>query len=108
MMRRTACFDADPGRRQIPEKLNHLPPPQLLAQNRLLRRIYTMQLKNTLGRVHTNTDKIVHGRPPLSEIFNDLILAHRCRWGPSTPTATGVCGCGRGLLSGRAEATRSA
>src|SRR6266487_1576184 len=89
MMRRPTGFDADPRRRQLLKELNNLPPPQLLAQHRLLGRIHTMQLKNTLGRVHSNADKIVHGRPPLSEIYNDLILAHRCRWGPSTPTATG-------------------
>src|SRR5712671_2474821 len=31
----------------------------------------------------------------LVEIYNDLILAHRCRRGPSTPTAAGVCGYGK-------------
>src|SRR5713226_3623291 len=64
MMRRPAGFDADPRRRQFLKELNNLPPPQLLAQHRLLGRIHTMQLKNTLGRVHSNADKIVHGRPP--------------------------------------------
>src|SRR5882757_3914318 len=64
MMRRPAGFDADPRRRQLLKELNNLPPPQLLAQHRLLGRIHTMQLKNTLGRVHSNADKIVHGRPP--------------------------------------------
>src|SRR5882757_2243605 len=64
MMRRPAGFDADPRRRPLLKELNNLPPPQLLAQHRLLGRIHTMQLKNTLGRVHSNADKIVHGRPP--------------------------------------------
>src|SRR5882672_9258101 len=64
MMRRPAGFDADPRRRQLLKELNNLPPPQLLAQHRLLGRIHTMPLKNTLGRVHSNADKIVHGRPP--------------------------------------------
>src|SRR6266436_6541818 len=64
MMRRPAGFDADPRRRQLLKELNNLPPPQLLAQHRLLGRIHTMQLKNTLGRVHSNADKIVHRRPP--------------------------------------------
>src|SRR5712691_6645603 len=64
MMRRPAGFDADPRRRQLLEELDKRPSPQLLPQHRLLGRIYTMQLKNTLGRVHSNTDKIVHGRPP--------------------------------------------
>jgi hypothetical protein len=39
-----------------------------------------------LRRIHTNSAKLFHGRSPLSEICNDLILAHRCRRGPSTPT----------------------
>src|SRR6266545_2500085 len=64
MMRRSAGFDADPRRRQLLKEFNKLPSPQLLAQHRLLGRIHTMQLKNTLGRVHPNADKIVHGRPP--------------------------------------------
>src|SRR6266487_990018 len=106
MMRRPTGFDADPRRRQLLKELNNLPPPQLLAQHRLLGRIHTMQLKNTLGRVHSNADKIVHGRPPLSEIYNDLILAHRCRWGPSTPTATGVACCRRRLPKRPTEKSR--
>src|SRR5258708_39607368 len=64
MMRGPAGFDAHPRRRHCLKELNTLPPPQLLAQHRLLGRIHTMQLKNTLGRVHSNADKIVHGRPP--------------------------------------------
>src|SRR6266545_3677343 len=64
MMRRSAGFDADPRRRQLLKEFNKLPSPQLLAQHRLLGRIHTMQLENTLGRVHSNADKIVHGRPP--------------------------------------------
>src|SRR6202043_3715487 len=44
------------------------------------------QHKNTLGRVHTNADNLRHGRLLSFEIFCDLILAHRCRRGPSTPT----------------------
>ena len=64
IMRSAAGFDADPRRWQLGKKLNDLPPPQLLAQRRLLGAIHAMQLKNTLGRVHTNADKIVHGRLP--------------------------------------------
>jgi hypothetical protein len=36
----------------------------------------------------TTRPNLVHGRSPLSEITHDLILAHRCRRGPSTPTNT--------------------
>jgi len=63
-MRSAAGFDAHPCRRQLVKKLNDLPSPQLPAQHGLLGAIHAMQLKNTLGRVHTNADKIIHGRLP--------------------------------------------
>src|SRR3989442_15034054 len=62
MMRPAAGLDANLQRRQLVEKLNHLPPTKLSAQHRLLGRIHPVQHKNTLGRIHTNADKIVHGR----------------------------------------------
>jgi len=40
-----------------------------------------MQLKNTLGRIHTNADKITHGRSPLLEIFATSFWHVRCRRG---------------------------
>jgi hypothetical protein len=75
-----------PGRRQRPEELHHLAAPQLLAQHRALGRINPVQLKNTLGRVHFNAHNLAHGRLPRLRSSNDLILAQRCRRGPSTPT----------------------
>ena len=36
--------------------------------------------------IHANSDNKFHGRSPLFEICNDLILAHRLPSGPSTPT----------------------
>jgi hypothetical protein len=90
VMRRAAGFDADPGRLELRQKIDHVPPPKLLAQNRHLPLVHPMQNKNTLGRVDTNSDNLAHGRLLLSEIFNDLILAQRCRRGPSTPTVTPV------------------
>src|ERR1700736_5885852 len=69
MMRRTAGFHANLGSIQPAEELEQLP-----AKNRLLRRIHTVQLKNTLGRVHTNADKLVHGRLPCLR-SHDLTLA---------------------------------
>jgi len=86
VLRSATGFNPDPHRWQLCKELKHLPPPQLLAQNRSFGRIHPMQLKNTLGRVHTNADKIVHGRLPCLRSPTDLILAHRCRRGPSTPT----------------------
>src|ERR1700730_16769433 len=80
MMRRTAGFHANLGSIQPAEELEQLPAPQLLAQNRLLRRIHTVQLKNTLGRVHTNADKLVHGRLPCLR-SHDLTLADSMPWG---------------------------
>jgi hypothetical protein len=84
-MRRTTSLHPDLRRGQPPKELNHLPAPERLSQNRPLGSIYAVQHKNTLGRVHTNADKIVHGRLLLYEICNDLILAQRCRRGAVHP-----------------------
>src|SRR5262245_5955785 len=64
MMRCPAGLDPDLRRRKPGEEIPHLPPPQPLAQHRRVRRIHAMQLKNTLGRVHTKADKLIHGRLP--------------------------------------------
>ena len=34
-----------------------------------------MKLENVLRRIHANSANLFHGRPPLFEICNDLILA---------------------------------
>jgi hypothetical protein len=47
----------------------------VLTQNRRLGRIHPMKLENVLRRVHPNSANLLHGRSPLSEICNDLILA---------------------------------
>jgi Transposase DDE domain group 1 len=39
-----------------------------------------------LRRVHANSANLFHGRSPLSEICNDLILAQTMPSGPSTPS----------------------
>src|ERR1700687_6464876 len=72
---RTAGFDSDHGRCKLLEERHHLLAPKLLAQNRRLSGIHPMKLENLLLRVHPNSANLVHGRPPLSEICNDLILA---------------------------------
>jgi hypothetical protein len=62
--------------------------PRLLAQNRHLGGINPVKLENVLRRVHPNSANLFHGRFPLSEICNDLILArsmpsgavHSNRW----------------------------
>src|SRR3984885_5585555 len=45
-----------------------------------------MELKKVFRRGPPDSANLSHGRSPLPEINNDLILAHRCRRGPSTPT----------------------
>src|SRR4051794_34647942 len=69
---------------------------ELLAQNRHLGGIHPVKLENVLRRVHPNSANLFHGRFPLSEICNDLILArsmpsgavHSNRWiGPTGPKA---------------------
>jgi hypothetical protein len=63
----------------------HVLAPQLLAKNRSLNAVHPIKLKNALRRIHANSANMSTGGP-LSEIYNDLILAHRCRRGPSTAT----------------------
>jgi hypothetical protein len=70
-----AGFDSDHRRRKLPEELNHLLAPQLLAQNHLLGGVHPVKLKKTLRRIHADSANLFHGRSPLSEICNDLILA---------------------------------
>jgi hypothetical protein len=64
-----------PPSAQASEKLHHLLAPQLLAQNHLLGGVHPMKLENMLRRIHSNSANLFHGRSPLSEICNDLILA---------------------------------
>src|ERR1700757_2448068 len=71
----TAGFDRDHRRRQLFEECEHLLASQLLAQNRLLGGVHSVKLENVFRRIHANSANLFHGRPPLSEIFSDLILA---------------------------------
>src|SRR5665213_526151 len=75
MVARTAGFDCDHSRRKHLEECKHLLASQLLPQNRLLGRGYSVKLENVLRRIHTNSANLFHGRSPLTEICNDLILA---------------------------------
>jgi hypothetical protein len=89
-MRRPARLQPDPRRRKLGKERQHVAPPQLAPQNKLLRLVDPMQLKNTLQRIQPNANYLAHGRlPRLSfETCNSLILHMRCRRGPSTPTMT--------------------
>jgi hypothetical protein len=42
-------------------------------------------MKIVFRLIHTNSANLFHGRPPLSEIHSDLILARSMPSGPSTP-----------------------
>src|ERR1700761_8203648 len=72
----TAGFDRDHRRGQLLEECEHLLASQLLAQNRLLGGVHSVELKNVFRCINANSANLFHGRPPLSEIFTDLILAH--------------------------------
>src|SRR5277367_4627924 len=84
----TASFDRDHSRRKLLEECKHLLAPKLLPQNWLLADVHSVKLKDVFRRIHTNSANLVHGRSPLSEICNDLILArsmpsgavHTNRW----------------------------
>src|SRR3984893_13877959 len=75
MVAGTAGFDRDHRRRKLLEECEHLLAPQLLPQNRFLSGVYSVKLENVFRRIHTNSANLFHGRPPLSEIYSDLILA---------------------------------
>src|SRR5947207_11416922 len=87
MMGSSTGFHPDPKAWKAAEELVQILPAQLSLQRRLLAIVNTMQLKNTLGRVHTNARKLSHGRLPCLRISNDLNLAHTMPSGPSTPTS---------------------
>src|ERR1700730_5096717 len=71
----TAGFDRDHRRSKLLEECEHLLASQLLAQNRLLGGVHPVELENVFRRIHANSANLFHGRPPLSEIYSDLILA---------------------------------
>src|ERR1700686_2520936 len=101
MMGRPAGLDPDSRGLQFLKERKKLLTPHLVAQNRLLGRINPVQHKNTLGRVHSNADKLVHGRlPGMRSLQRSLILAHRCRRVPSTPTYALFSLYGTGGLEG--------
>src|ERR1700761_3736660 len=70
-----ARFDRDHRRRKLLEECRHFFAPQLLTQNRLFGRIHPVKLEKVFRRIHPDSANLVHGRSPLSELGNDLILA---------------------------------
>src|ERR1039458_3539115 len=70
-----AAFDPYDRRRQLLEKRLHFLAPQLLAQHHLFVGVHPVKPEKMLRRVHPDSANLSHGRPLLSEISNDLILA---------------------------------
>ena len=70
-----AGFDPYDRRRQRLEEGHHLLAPQFLAQHHLLGGVHPVHLEKMFRRVHPDSANLFHGRPLLSEISNDLILA---------------------------------
>src|SRR5208283_5089270 len=91
MMARTAGFDRDHRRCKLLEERHHLLAPQLLAQDRHLGGIHAMKLENVLRRIHPNSTNLVHERSPLSEINDDLTLAHSMPPGAVHTNSPGRC-----------------
>jgi hypothetical protein len=88
MVGSAAGFDSHYRRRKLLEKRDHLLTPQLLAQSHLLGGVHPVKLEKTFRRIHANSANLFHGRSPLSEICNDLILAQSMPSGavyPNTP-----------------------
>src|SRR3954468_21216433 len=90
MVARTAGFDRNHGRRKLLEERKHLLAAQLLPQNRLPGSVHSVKLKNVFRRIHPNSANLLHGRSPLSEVSNSLILAHSM---PSGTVHTNRTGC---------------
>jgi hypothetical protein len=70
-------------RRKRLEEGHHLLAPQLLTQNHLLGGVSPMKLEKIF--VHANSAYPFHGRSPLFEIRNDLILAQSMPSGAVRP-----------------------
>src|SRR5271166_4265266 len=92
MVAGTAGFDRDHRRRKLLEECEHLFASQLLAQNRLLGGVHSVKLENVFRRIHTNSANLVHGWPPLSEIYSDLILARLMPSGAVHTNRSRLCG----------------
>src|SRR5271157_1180284 len=75
MVRCAAGLDPDHRRCKRLEEGHHLFAPQLLTQNHLLGGVHPMKLEKMFRCIHANSANLFHGRSPLFEICNDLILA---------------------------------
>src|SRR4051794_1040848 len=87
VMRGATGLDGDARGREALEERDHVPAPQLPAQDGSLGGIDAVELEDVLGRVHADAANRVPRTASSREICNDLTLAQRCHTrGPSTPT----------------------
>ena len=70
------------------EECEHLVPPQPLAEQDRARGIGTVHLKDMLRQIQTDCANLSHGRLPQVVLTNTSTLAHRGRWGASTPSVS--------------------
>src|SRR5208282_4231774 len=75
MMGPAAGLDRYHRRCKFLEERHHVLATQLLAHNGLLGGVDPVKLEKVLRRIHANSANMFHERPPLSEIYDDLILA---------------------------------
>jgi hypothetical protein len=61
-MRAATCLHCDDTRWQLAEKLQHLSPPQLLAQHRVAKPIGSMHLEHILRQIEPDSDNLRHDR----------------------------------------------
>ena len=61
-------------------------PPQLSAEQDRSRRIGAVNLEDTLRQIQPNCANLSHRRLPQVVLINTSTLAHRGRWGASTPS----------------------
>src|SRR4051812_28139714 len=64
VMRGATGLDGDARGREAFEECDHVPAPQLSAQDGPLRGIDAVELEDVLRRVHANAANLLHRRPP--------------------------------------------
>src|SRR4051794_29704110 len=89
-MRGATGLNGDARGRETFEERDHVPAPQLSAQDGSLRGINAVELEDVFGRVHADATNLLHRRPPHVRC-NDLTLAQRCRTGSRPPCTLRSC-----------------
>src|SRR3954447_7587482 len=63
-MRGATDLNGDARGREALEERDHVPAPQLSAQDGSLRGVNAVELEDVFGRVHADATNLLHGRPP--------------------------------------------